>query len=148
MRQCLESRHLENQAEIVVCQNNFHGRTTTIISFSSDVVAQKDFGPFTPGFITIPYNDPVALEKVLHERPNIVGFLVEPIQGEAGVNTPSDDFMRKSQENPESPKSKSVKRKECNALEAFSVHVKRGRKSNHGGVNCIGGGSWCNCCFR
>ncbi|MDG1823414.1 MAG: ornithine--oxo-acid transaminase [Flavobacteriaceae bacterium] len=88
----------ENQAEIVVCQNNFHGRTTTIVSFSSDSVAQKDFGPFTPGFITIPFNDPVALEKVLNERPNIVGFLVEPIQGEAGVNTPGDDFMRKSQE--------------------------------------------------
>ena len=88
----------ENQAEIVVCQNNFHGRTTTIVSFSSDPVAKKDFGPFTPGFITIPYNDSVALEKVLNERPNIIGFLVEPIQGEAGVNTPSDDFMRKSQE--------------------------------------------------
>ncbi len=89
---------LENKAEIVVCQNNFHGRTTTIVSFSSDPVAQKDFGPFTPGFITIPYNDPDALEKVLSERPNIVGFLVEPIQGEAGVNTPSDDFMRKAQQ--------------------------------------------------
>ena len=88
----------ENKAEIVVCQNNFHGRTTTIVSFSSDPVAQKDFGPFTPGFITIPYNDPDALEKVLSERPNIVGFLVEPIQGEAGVNTPSDDFMRKAQQ--------------------------------------------------
>ena len=88
----------ENQAEIVVCHNNFHGRTTTIVSFSSDQVAQKDFGPFTPGFITISYNDPVALEKVLYERPNIVGFLVEPIQGEAGVNTPSDNFMRRSQE--------------------------------------------------
>ena len=88
----------ENQAEIVVCHNNFHGRTTTIVSFSSDLLAQKDFGPFTPGFITISYNDPVALEKVLHERPNIVGFLVEPIQGEAGVNTPSDNFMRRSQE--------------------------------------------------
>ena len=88
----------ENQAEIVVCDNNFHGRTTTIVSFSSDPIAKKDFGPFTPGFITIPYNDTVALEKVLHERPNIVGFLVEPIQGEAGVNTPSDNFMRKAQE--------------------------------------------------
>ena len=87
----------ENKAEIVVCQNNFHGRTTTIVSFSSDPVSQKDFGPFTPGFITIPYNDPDALEKVLNERPNIVGFLVEPIQGEAGVNTPSDDYMRKVQ---------------------------------------------------
>jgi ornithine--oxo-acid transaminase len=89
---------LENKAEIVVCLNNFHGRTTTIVSFSSDPVAQKDFGPFTPGFITIPYNDPDALEKVLCERPNIAGFLVEPIQGEAGVNTPSDDFMRKAQQ--------------------------------------------------
>ena len=89
---------LENKAEIVVCQNNFHGRTTTIVSFSSDPVAQKDFGPFTPGFITIPYNDPNALEKVLSEQPNIVGFLVEPIQGEAGVNTPCDDFMQKAQQ--------------------------------------------------
>ena len=87
----------KNKAEIVVCQNNFHGRTTTIVSFSSDPVSQKDFGPFTPGFITIPYNDPDALEKVLNERPNIVGFLVEPIQGEAGVNTPSDDYMQKVQ---------------------------------------------------
>ena len=88
---------VENKVEIVVCQNNFHGRTTTIVSFSSDPVSQKDFGPFTPGFITIPYNDPDALEKVLIERPNIVGFLVEPIQGEAGVNTPSDDYMQKVQ---------------------------------------------------
>ena len=87
----------ENKAEIVVCQNNFHGRTTTIISFSSDAVAQKDFGPFTPGFIQIPYNDPDALEEILTKRPNIVGFLVEPIQGEAGVNTPSDDYMRRVQ---------------------------------------------------
>ena len=88
----------ENKAEIVVCQNNFHGRTTTIISFSSDAVAQKDFGPFTPGFIQIPYNDPDTLENILTERPNIVGFLVEPIQGEAGVNTPSDDYMRRVQD--------------------------------------------------
>lgn len=87
----------ENKAEIVVCQNNFHGRTTTIVSFSSDPVSQKDFGPFTPGFISIDYNDPDALEKVFNERPNIVGFLVEPIQGEAGVNTPSDDYMQKVQ---------------------------------------------------
>ena len=87
----------ENKAEIVVCQNNFHGRTTTIISFSSDAIAQKDFGPFTPGFIQIPYNDPDALEEILTKRPNIVGFLVEPIQGEAGVNTPSDDYMRRVQ---------------------------------------------------
>jgi ornithine--oxo-acid transaminase len=88
----------ENQAEIVVCENNFHGRTTTIVSFSSDTVAQNDFGPFTPGFLRIPYNDPKALEKVLLERPNIVGFLVEPIQGEAGVNTPDDGYMRAVQE--------------------------------------------------
>jgi len=88
----------ENQAEIVVCENNFHGRTTTIVSFSSDTVAQNDFGPFTPGFLRIPYNDPKALEKVLFERPNIVGFLVEPIQGEAGVNTPDDGYMQAVQE--------------------------------------------------
>ena len=82
----------EDQAKIIVCENNFHGRTTTIVSFSNDETARKNFGPFTPGFIRIPYDDLDALEQALKE-PNVAGFLVEPIQGEAGVFTPSDDFI-------------------------------------------------------
>lgn len=82
----------ENQAQIIVCDNNFHGRTTTIVSFSNDPVANKNFGPFTPGFIRIPYNDLEALEEALM-RDNIAGFLVEPIQGEAGVMVPDDNFI-------------------------------------------------------
>ena len=85
----------ENQAVIVVCDGNFHGRTTTIVSFSNDEGARKNFGPFTPGFISIPYNDVEALEKVL-ENKNVVGFLVEPIQGEAGVYVPADGYLKKS----------------------------------------------------
>ncbi|MFQ3212622.1 MAG: ornithine--oxo-acid transaminase [Marivirga sp.] len=84
----------ENAGKIIVAEQNFHGRTTTVISFSSDETARKNFGPFTPGFIKVPYNDPAALEKVLSEEENIVGFLVEPIQGEAGVYTPASDYMR------------------------------------------------------
>ncbi|HEA28684.1 MAG TPA: ornithine--oxo-acid transaminase [Leeuwenhoekiella sp.] len=83
----------EQDAQIIVCENNFHGRTTTIISFSNDEGARKNFGPYTPGFIKIPYDDIDALEKVLKDSKNIAGFLVEPIQGEAGVYTPSDDYM-------------------------------------------------------
>lgn len=83
----------ENDAQIVVCENNFHGRTTTIISFSNDKDARKNFGPYTQGFISIPYNQPEALQKVLSENKNIAAFLVEPIQGEAGVNTPDSDFI-------------------------------------------------------
>lgn len=83
----------EAEAQIVVFDNNFHGRTTTIISFSNDETARKNFGPYTPGFIKIPYDNPEALEKVLQENNNIAGVLVEPIQGEAGVYTPSDDFI-------------------------------------------------------
>ncbi|NJW55088.1 aminotransferase class III-fold pyridoxal phosphate-dependent enzyme, partial [Salinimicrobium oceani] len=75
----------ESEAQIIVCENNFHGRTTTIISFSNDEGARKNFGPYTPGFIKIPYNDPEALEEALKNNDNIAGFLVEPIQGEAGV---------------------------------------------------------------
>jgi len=86
----------ENQAIIVVCEGNFHGRTTTIISFSSDPDSNKNFGPYAPGFISIPYDDIEALEKVL-KMPNVAGFLVEPIQGEAGVYTPADDYMYKAQ---------------------------------------------------
>lgn len=86
----------ENQAQIIVCENNFHGRTTTIISFSNDESARKSFGPFTAGFIKIPYDDIEALEKVLESTKNIAGFLVEPIQGEAGVYVPSDGYLAKA----------------------------------------------------
>lgn len=83
----------ENQAQIIVCEGNFHGRTTTIISFSNDPDASKNFGPFTPGFIRIPYNDTEALAVAL-KQPNVVGFLVEPIQGEAGVYVPDAGYLK------------------------------------------------------
>jgi len=83
----------ENEAEIIVCENNFHGRTTTIISFSNDEVARKNFGPFTKGFIKIEYNNLEALENALKNSKNIAGFLVEPIQGEAGVYVPSEGYL-------------------------------------------------------
>ncbi len=83
----------ENQATIIVCDGNFDGRTTTIVSFSNDPDATKNFGPYTPGFVKIPYNDTKALEEAL-KLPNVAGFLVEPIQGEAGVYTPDDNFMK------------------------------------------------------
>ncbi|MBE7630172.1 ornithine--oxo-acid transaminase [Tenacibaculum piscium] len=83
----------ENDAKIVVCENNFHGRTTTIISFSNDPVARKNFGPFTNGFIKIEYNNLKALEETLESDKNIAGFLVEPIQGEAGVYVPSEGYL-------------------------------------------------------
>jgi len=86
----------ENQAQIIVCENNFHGRTTTIISFSNDESARKSFGPFTAGFIKIPYDDIEALENVLKSTKNIAGFLVEPIQGEAGVYVPSEGYLAKA----------------------------------------------------
>ena len=86
----------ENQAEIIVCEQNFHGRTSTIISFSSDSGSRQHFGPHASGFIPIPYNDIEALEKTLQNHPNVAGFLVEPIQGEAGVYTPDPDFIRKA----------------------------------------------------
>ncbi|MBT8254619.1 MAG: ornithine--oxo-acid transaminase [Flavobacteriaceae bacterium] len=86
----------QNKAEIIVCKNNFHGRTTTIISFSSDPVARKNFGPYTQGFIKIDYDDLEALEAALKSSPNVAGFLVEPIQGEAGVYVPSDDYLVKA----------------------------------------------------
>jgi ornithine--oxo-acid transaminase len=85
----------ENQAQIVVCEGNFHGRTTTIVSFSSDPDSNKNFGPYPAGFISIPYNDIAALATAL-AQPNVAGFLVEPIQGEAGVYTPDDDYMRQA----------------------------------------------------
>ena len=81
-----------NQAEIIVCENNFHGRTISIISFSTDASARADFGPFTSGFKIIPYGDAVALEKAITD--NTVGFLVEPIQGEAGVIIPPDGYLK------------------------------------------------------
>jgi len=85
----------EAEAQIIVCENNFHGRTTTIISFSNDENACKNFGPYTSGFIKIPYDDIDALEAVLKSNPNVAGFLVEPIQGEAGVYRPANDYMAK-----------------------------------------------------
>lgn len=89
----------ENHAKIVVCENNFHGRTTTIVSFSNDPDANMNYGPFTPGFIRIPYNDIEALEKVLKEEAkNIAAFLVEPIQGEAGVYVPDSGYLKKASE--------------------------------------------------
>lgn len=86
---------IEDSAHIVVCANNFHGRTTTIVSFSVDPDAYSHYGPFTPGFIVIPYNDVDALEKLLAENKSIAGFLVEPIQGEAGANVPDDGYLKK-----------------------------------------------------
>lgn len=86
----------ENQAQIIVCENNFHGRTTTIISFSNDENARKSFGPFTEGFIKIAYDDIEALENVLKSTKNIAGFLVEPIQGEAGVYVPSEGYLARA----------------------------------------------------
>jgi len=86
----------ENQAQIIVCENNFHGRTTTIISFSNDESARKNFGPFTDGFIKIEYDNLDALEKALESSKNIAGFLVEPIQGEAGVYVPSEGYLAKA----------------------------------------------------
>ena len=88
----------ENQAQIIVCENNFHGRTTTIISFSNDEGARKNFGPFTNGFIKIEYDNLIALEHVLKTTANIAGFLVEPIQGEAGVYVPSEGYLLKAKQ--------------------------------------------------
>jgi ornithine--oxo-acid transaminase len=85
----------ENSAKIIVCEGNFHGRTITIISMSTDPDARNDYGPFTPGFITIPYNDLKALSVAL-EDPDVAGFLVEPIQGEAGVYVPDDGYLKKA----------------------------------------------------
>ncbi|MBL4586265.1 MAG: ornithine--oxo-acid transaminase [Flavobacteriales bacterium] len=86
-----------NQAQIIVCEGNFHGRTTTIVSFSDDPDANTNFGPYTPGFEAVPYDDIAALENVLND-PNVAAFLVEPIQGEAGVNVPSEGYLTKVRE--------------------------------------------------
>lgn len=84
-----------NAAKIIVCENNFHGRTTTIVSFSNDPDASNNYGPFTPGFIKIPYNDLQALEEILkNDAANIAAFLVEPIQGEAGVYVPDAGYLK------------------------------------------------------
>lgn len=85
----------ENQAKIIVCENNFHGRTITVISFSSDPDARTNFGPFTPGFICIPYNDLNALKEALKEE-HVAGLLVEPIQGEAGVFVPAEGYLQEA----------------------------------------------------
>lgn len=85
-----------DRAEIIVCDNNFHGRTTTIVGFSSEEQYREGFGPFTPGFRLIPYGDASALEAAINE--NTVGFLVEPLQGEGGVVVPPDGFLRKARE--------------------------------------------------
>ncbi|MFC3880185.1 ornithine--oxo-acid transaminase [Algoriphagus namhaensis] len=87
----------ENKAKIIVAENNFHGRTTTIISFSNDENARKNFGPYTAGFAKIAYDDISALKEALKD-PEVVAFLVEPIQGEAGVYVPSEDYIRKAKE--------------------------------------------------
>jgi len=84
----------ENEAQLIVCENNFHGRTTTIISFSNDPVARENFGPYTEGFIKIEYNNLSALEEALKSTNKIAGFLVEPIQGEAGVYVPSKGYLK------------------------------------------------------
>lgn len=82
----------ENSAKIIVCEGNFHGRTSTIISFSSDPDAKRNYGPYTPGFISIPFNDLSALQEALQD-PTVAGFLVEPIQGEAGVVVPDEGYL-------------------------------------------------------
>ncbi len=82
----------EQEAVIIVCENNFHGRTTTIISFSNDPDARKNYGPYTEGFVRIPYNDIAALKEVITSK-NVAGFLVEPIQGEAGVYVPDSGYL-------------------------------------------------------
>lgn len=83
----------DQQAKIIVCTQNFHGRTSTVISFSTDPTAYKNFGPYMPGFIQIPYNDTEALRQALQD-PTVAGFLVEPIQGEAGVVVPDEGYLR------------------------------------------------------
>jgi len=86
----------QNQAEIIACSNNFHGRTVTIISFTTEPLYSKDFGPFTPGFVVVPYGDAGALEAAI--KPNTAAFLVEPIQAEAGIIMPPEGYLRRAKE--------------------------------------------------
>ncbi|MFL5773985.1 MAG: ornithine--oxo-acid transaminase, partial [Flavisolibacter sp.] len=85
----------EEGAKIIVCENNFHGRTSAVISFSSDPTARNDYGPYMPGFITIPFNDLHALQHAL-KNPDVTGFLVEPLQGEAGVVIPDEGYLKQA----------------------------------------------------
>lgn len=85
----------DNEAKIIVCDGNFHGRTITIVSMSNDPDSYAGYGPFTPGFVRIPYNDLAALERELAD-PNVAGFLLEPIQGEAGVFVPDEGYLKKA----------------------------------------------------
>ncbi|MCS5720607.1 ornithine--oxo-acid transaminase [Herbiconiux sp. CPCC 203407] len=88
----------EGTATIIVADGNFHGRTTTIVSFSDDPTARDDFGPFTPGFVRVPFGDSVALEAALAEHPSTVAVLLEPIQGEAGIIVPPTDYLPRVRE--------------------------------------------------
>jgi len=86
----------QDEAEIIVCSNNFHGRTITILSFSTESLYRKDFGPFTPGFVVVPYGEIGALEKAINQ--NTAAFLVEPIQAEAGILFPPEGYLREAKE--------------------------------------------------
>jgi len=89
----------EGQAQIIVCEDNFHGRTVTVVSFSTEPQYREGFGPFTPGFVTVPYGDAEALEAALEEHgDNVVAFMVEPIQGESGVRIPPDGYLKRAAE--------------------------------------------------
>jgi len=86
----------QDRAEIIACSDNFHGRTITLVSLSTEPLYRKDFGPFTPGFVIVPYGDPDALEAAIN--PNTAAFLVEPIQAEAGINIPPEGYMKRAKE--------------------------------------------------
>lgn len=92
----LKKKVKKDKAEIIVCENNFHGRTTTIVGFSSEFQYRDGFGPFTPGFVQIPYNDPSALKRAITK--NTVGFLVEPVQAEGGVIVPKGGYLKETYE--------------------------------------------------
>jgi len=92
-----EKKIKDGEAKIIVCENNFHGRTSTVISFSTDPQSYNGFGPYMPGFVVVPYNDIEALQKAMEDK-NIAGFLVEPIQGEAGVVVPDNGYLSKAKQ--------------------------------------------------